>query len=577
MQTARHRQEEEEIISAVRRQIEAGYAAERGQQRKTKSGMLASLALLAKGTALGDYKLRRAIGQSATGIVYEAAHQVTQRAAAIKVFDARVARDPARVEQLVSLAKQLARLRHDHLVKVHETGESADNVFCVRDYVEGETLGDIIAGRKKLSPAQVLQLLAGIGSALTFLKENGIAFGAVRDTDILMDTGGTAWLAGLSWLDSAREQLDNSELTNMKRLATQLRLVLDAEAPYAREISGFLDGLTIPKQGFKSMEEMRKQARALASQMGIRIAKSQPMRAVERAPKKSRAALWLAGLAAVIVMAGLVAGGYRLFQPAEKPPAADVQTFVHVPAGEFLYQDEQKRTTREFWISKYEVTIGQYRVFWGDVRQKGDAAFRHANQPKEKDPTHTPLFWREILLACESGRPFLDETLSEDCPVFNVDYYDAYAYAKWAGGRLPTEEEWEKAARGTDGRPFPWGAADDPKRANGGRDFDQMKQGWFDGFYKVARVNAHPGDLSPYGARDMTGNVAEWTGSWVQMTDGKGQTDPKVRAPVVRGGCYADQELRITQRRTDCLPDKCFNTVGFRIVMDRPPPVVENR
>ncbi|MCX7824963.1 MAG: SUMF1/EgtB/PvdO family nonheme iron enzyme [Verrucomicrobiae bacterium] len=575
--TASRRFEEEEIISAVRRQIEAGYAAERGQQRKSKSGMLASLALLAKGAVLGAYKLRRAIAQSATGIVYEALHQTTQRPVAVKVLDAKVARDPSRADQLVSLAAQLARLRHDHLVKVHETGKSEDNVFIVRDYIEGETLGEIIAERKKLSPAQVLQLLAGVGSALTFLKENGIPFGAVRDTDILLDTAGTAWLTGLSWLDPAREQLDSSELTNMKRLAVQLRLTLDGEAPYAREVGRFLDGLTMPKRGFTSMEEMRKEARALASQMGIRIAKSKPMRAVERAPKKSKAVLWLSGLAAMVGLAALGVGGYRLFEPAPKPPAADVQTFVHVPAGEFVYQNGEKRATKEFWISKYEITIGQYRAFWEDVRQKGDAAFRHANQPKEKDPTHTPLFWREMLRACESGRPFLDEQLTWDSPVFNVDFYSAYAYAKWAGGRLPTEEEWEKAARGTDGRPFPWGTSIGAVRANGGRDFDQLKQGWFDGFYKTAPVNAHPGDVSPYGARDMAGNVAEWTASWTPMTDGKGHVDPKLRVPVVRGGCYAEADLRVTQRRLDCLPDKCFSTVGFRIVMDRQPPVVEKK
>ncbi len=568
---ARHRQEEE-VFSTVRWQIEAGYAAERQQERKTKSGMLASLALLVKGTTLGDYKLRRPIGQSATGIVYEAAHHVTQRAVAIKVLDPELVRDRARADQLVSLAKQLTRLRHDHLVNVLETGESGGNIFYVRDYIVGETLNDIIAGKKKLSPSQVLQLLAGIGSALTFLKKNGIPFGAIRDTDVLIDKRKTAWLAGLSWLDPAREQLESSELTDLKRLATELRLALDAEAPYAGEMNRFLDGLTMPKQGFQSMEEMRKEARALAGQMGVQIAKSKPMQTVESVPKKIKTMLGVAGLAAFIVVAGLAIGGYRWLRPAEKPTPADVQTFVHVPAGEFVYQDGQKRTTHEFWLGKYEVTIGQYRAFWEDVRKKGDAAFRHTNQPKTKDPTHTPLFWLEILRACKDGRPFLGETLTEDCPVFNVDYYDAYAYAQWAGGRLPTEEEWEKAARGTDGRPFPWGASDDPKRARGGGDSDKTKQGRLQ---KVAPVNAHPGDVSPCGARDMAGNVAEWTGSWVALTDAQGKPAPIALVPVVRGGCYAGADLRVTQRRLDCLPDKSYDTVGFRIVMDRQPPVVE--
>ena len=571
---ARHRQEEE-VFSTVRWQIEAGYAAERQQERKTKSGMLASLALLVKGTTLGKYKLKRAIGQSATGIVYEAVHQATQRTVAIKVFDPELARDQARASQLVALAKRLTRLRHDHLVNVLETGESGNNIYYVRDYVAGETLNDVIAGKKKFSPAQVLQLLVGVGSTLTFLKQKGIPFGAVRDTDVLIDANKNAWLAGLSWLDPSREQLQSSELTDLKRLATELRLAIDADAPFASEVNHFLDGLTTPKQAFKSVEDMRKEARTLANQMGIQIAKTKALQGVTISVKRSKVMMGLISLVALLAVGGLGFEGYRWLQPSTRTPPVDVQTFVYVPAGEFVYQDGQKRATHEFWLGKYEVTIGQYRAFWEDVRKKDDAAFRHPSQPKTKDPTHTPLFWNEILKACKSGRPFQNEKLAEDCPVFNVDFYDAYAYARWAGGRLPTEEEWEKAARGTDGRPFPWGATDEPQRANGGSEHDKAKPGTPSRFQKITPVNAYPGDVSPCGARDMAGNVAEWTGSWVALMDAQGKPAPKALVPVVRGGCYARADLSVTQRRLDCLPEKGYDTVGFRIVMDRQPPVVE--
>jgi formylglycine-generating enzyme required for sulfatase activity len=113
---------------------------------------------------------------------------------------------------------------------------------------------------------------------------------------------------------------------------------------------------------------------------------------------------------------------------------------------------------------------------------------------------YVPAYWKnELPLPGEDHHPVTD-----------TDWYDADAYCRWAGKRLPTEEEWEKAARGPNGQVWPWGNQHDVARANtleSGRDWAEP-------------VGSHPEGISPYGVYDMAGNVWEWTSSWYQAYPG---------------------------------------------------------
>jgi formylglycine-generating enzyme required for sulfatase activity len=180
-----------------------------------------------------------------------------------------------------------------------------------------------------------------------------------------------------------------------------------------------------------------------------------------------------------------------------KPPVTDEPNpMVLIPAGNFIMgsdtrmPDEGPQHTvylKDYYIDVYEVTNAQYKKFIDATHRRSPSHFRNRTYPPGK----------------------------ADHPVTEVTWYDADAYCTWAGKRLPTNEEWEKAARGTDGRMFPWGNEFDPYKANTPQRWDLLHQPG-----DTMPVGSFPDGVSPYGIYDMSGNVWEWTSSWYEAYPG---------------------------------------------------------
>ncbi|MEU8727375.1 MULTISPECIES: SUMF1/EgtB/PvdO family nonheme iron enzyme [Streptomyces] len=273
----------------------------------------------------------------------------------------------------------------------------------------------------------------------------------------------------------------------------------------------------------------------------------------------------------------------------------DLRDAVLVPAGPFIagarvqeigpfQMDNTDNPLRveelpAYFIDRTCVTNQRYAEFLEATT--GSHEFGHPDEPDGKD--YTPAHWHD--------RRFNDPKL----PIVGVDWYDAYAFAKWAGGRLPSENEWEKAARGTDGRIYPWGDAWDNSKARSvftayGRDDIQDLAGleellvsttvdWPEN--PVVPADSHPSGASPYGLLNMAGNVWELTRTnfftredmapYFKGRSGQEFMNRPEAFHVLRGGTWTSPPVCLSTfyRGKDLLTDR-HNEVGFRCVYDAP-------
>ena len=251
--------------------------------------------------------------------------------------------------------------------------------------------------------------------------------------------------------------------------------------------------------------------------------------------------------------------------PTEKRPTKitgkDGAPMVLVPAGEFtmgagendkVASDDERPAHQvyldAYYIDQFEVTTSRYATFF---------------QEKKRDP---PQYWPENVLKVHGQKP-----------VVGVTWDDANAYCEWAGKRLPTEAEWEKAARGTDGHLYPWGEEPpNEKLANFNHCCD------FKDYGVLTDVGSFESGKSPYGAYDMAGNVWEWVADWYDNTlyQQRGKAKKPVQNPhgpekgefrVLRGGSWLiDARSLRTSFRYWNIPSLRFIVNGFRCAQGAP-------
>ncbi len=548
------------------------------------------------------YRVETEISRGVTGALYQAFDTRLEQLVAIKMIPGDLTRNPLAVKALKKGVQTTINLTHPNIVKLHNYEEYGEKVFLVMEWLEGVNLATRIAERGKLPVEEALNIALQILEALAYTHSQNIIHRDLQPGNILLSREGKVKIADpgidqvlkdisirysravpeisgtLPYL--APEQIRGKSTdarTDIYAFGVTLYEILSGHPPFEtgaveyqilnetpepiHDIPQWLNSIILkclekdPAARFPSAAEIKEALNVGVGFIRPEIRPAKPKVGVRfiRPGRKPLIA------AAVILICLLGIAGYLYFGIKEKEEIkkevnladkvwAGKEGMVYIPEGEFTMggnsRDAEKPVHKvylsAFYIDKYEVTADEYTACVNaGVCNKQPGTGENCNYGEAERGNH---------------------------PINCVTWYDAYAYCRWEGKRLPTEAEWEKAARGTDGWEYPWG--DEEATCS----YAVMNDGGKGcGTNRTWPVGSKPEGASPYGVMDMAGNVWEWGMDWYDENYYKNSPDRNPEGPdsgkyrVFRGGSWNYPHYR--QRAADrsgYLPGKNFDFVGFR-------------
>jgi formylglycine-generating enzyme required for sulfatase activity/CheY-like chemotaxis protein len=520
------------------------------------------------GQMVGPYQLRRKIGQGERTQVFEALQTSMARVVALKVLRTEYQEDPAALQTFLALASAKANVQYPSILAVYEAGASEGVYYYAREFVDGANLASLQAAGRQIDDVAALACVKVAAEALSYLNQQKVPHGMLGADDVYIGRDGRTRLNNIAILPTEKSPATSRDMQALSRMVAACLPLGQASTPGLRTLLGrmLLEG----SGGFLSWGALLQAVRALEPKVvpedafKLSAQDAAAIAAVNDAKRRQkRALIWTTiGMFSLIWLVAAVI----YFEFLRVASAKVFETLVEIPAGEFIYQNGERMNLPVFWIDTYEVTIAQYAAFLAALKAHPTTAYDSPEQPKGRAHGNN-LSWIKLYEAASQGGTYNGAPVDLNCPAVFVDWFDAYAFAKWKGHRLPTEQEWEKAGRGTDGRRFPWG--DDPakiSKVNTSADFhaeDGHIKGEVDGYNRWSPVDAMTGDRSPYGVMDMAGNVSEWTATIIMH----GQ----IPYPVVRGGNFGSQDVELIRRVWTVTAYDAKDRIGFRTVADTPP------
>ncbi|MBM3752981.1 MAG: hypothetical protein FJW38_03275 [Acidobacteria bacterium] len=548
------------------------------------------------------YELQEFLGGGMSH-VYRAVDTVIGRQVAVKILTDDGCRDTEAKERFLHEARMSGAISHDNIVTIHDYGEEQGRPYIAMEFLRGGDLRDALRKNQAGDLRNRLRIATESAAALEYVHKMGIIHRDIKPENIFIEQSGRAKLmdfgiskaAGFNMTKAgntmgtpyymAPEQVQGVnimplvdvysfgivlyELFTGERLVTgdsmeRLFYVILHENPDPAKLvaAGLPQALIdlIMRCTAKKPEE-RLQSFSAIKQVLIGIASSEVPAGAPAAPKAASkpvegSGLKMGPIVAVAAVAVLVGGGaiWYLMQDRKKPaeekkastelPAlltAKGGDMVLVAAGEFLFGSARSPVkTPAFYIDKTEVPVKAFQEFAaasGRTLPTGNAA----------------------------DKPML--------PVVNISFDDASDFCKWAGKRMPGEFEWEKAARGGDGRAFPWGSKEDPENANVEESAKKFGEA-------PTVVDSLEYAKSPFGALHMTGNVWEWVERPHTPSVNAVESFAKVLKPAptpsepwhyIKGGAFDRPLASGVAFEFSSIPARMTSpTIGFRCAQDAP-------
>ncbi|MBX3227692.1 MAG: SUMF1/EgtB/PvdO family nonheme iron enzyme [Labilithrix sp.] len=523
-----------------------------------------------EGTTIGVYRIESVLGEGGMGVVYKARDMALGRDVAVKCLHLNLAGDPEVRNRFVREARVLRTWSHPGAVAVYDFIEHEHVLAIVMELVEGENLAQHLARwRGKMPYDEVRTIMGDVLLAMDDAHANGVVHRDLKPDNVLVrkdgarlrpkiaDFGiakvleGTTYTVSGALLGTCRymspEQVKTPSLADHRSdiysLGVTLYELVAGRPPFdGTHFSVMMAHVTnVPRPPGKLRPDVPPPLEKLILEA---LSKDPTKRPASCAAFRERLLDALPPPASERMTATAVSSSVPLPTTLRETGGREM---VLVPGGNFAMGPARREIHIDaFYIDRTPVTNAQFLVFLETTQYR----------PTDAGAKRFLAHWR-------NGRPARGD---DRHPVVYVSWYDARAYAKWAGQRLPAEAEWEKAARGTDGRRYPWGRAEPkPSHAN----FARVREG-------TTIVGAYPEGASPYGCLDLAGNVWEWCEDLFDedFYENGPSMNPKL-APspqgkkgaghVMRGGSFMyDARALRTYARISFDPHYRFAEGGFR-------------